>query len=87
MAQQDVPLLPERCFADHRGKPLKAVATDGHRLAFNAGTIGGTHEKQEIIVPRKAVVELCKLLGMETTRLELEFSAQQVKATSGHHAG
>ena len=81
MAQQDVRYYLNGVLLIIEGNQLKAVATDGHRLAFNAGTIGGTHEKQEIIVPRKAVVELCKLLGDGDDTVELEFSAQQVKAT------
>jgi DNA polymerase-3 subunit beta len=56
------------------------VATDGHRLAFNAGIIEGNHEKQEIILPRKAVTELCKLLNDTSESVELEFSTQQAKA-------
>ena len=59
---------------------MKVVATDGHRLAFNAGIIDGQHEKQEIILPRKAVLELCKLLGDSEESIEIEFSQQQVKA-------
>jgi DNA polymerase-3 subunit beta len=56
------------------------VATDGHRLAYNAGIIEGNYEKREIIIPRKAVIELCKLLNDTDELVELEFSAQQAKA-------
>ena len=38
-----------------------------------------SHEKQEIIMPRKAVTELCKLLGDTNENVEIEFSTQQVK--------
>jgi DNA polymerase-3 subunit beta len=38
------------------------------------------HEKQEIILPRKAVNELSKLLSDSDEQIELEFTQQQVKA-------
>ena len=63
MAQQDVRYYLNGVLLIIEGNKLKAVATDGHRLAYNAGTIDGNHEKQEIILPRKAVAELSKLLA------------------------
>lgn len=81
MAQQDVRYYLNGVLLIIDGNQLKAVATDGHRLAFNAGTIEGEHQKQEIILPRKAILELGKLLSDGDEPVELEFSAQQVKAT------
>ena len=80
MAQQDVRYYLNGVLLIVDGSKLKAVATDGHRLAYNAGIIEGKHEKQEIILPRKAVLELCKLLDESEELIELEFSQQQVKA-------
>jgi DNA polymerase-3 subunit beta len=62
------------------GNKLKVVATDGHRLAYNSKEISGEHEKQEIILPRKAVTELSKLLTDDEESVELEFSQHQFKA-------
>ena len=81
MAQQDVRYYLNGVLLIIEGNKLKAVATDGHRLAYNAGTIDGNHEKQEIILPRKAVAELSKLLADSNESVELEFSQQQAKAT------
>lgn len=81
MAQQDVRYYLNGVLLIVDGNKLKAVATDGHRLAYNAGVIEGNHQKQEIILPRKAVLELCKLLSDTEDPIELEFSQQQVKAT------
>ena len=82
MAQQDVRYYLNGVLLIIEGNNLKVVATDGHRLAFNAGNIEGEkHEKQEIILPRKAVLELSKLLNDGEEAVELEFSTQQVKAT------
>ena len=80
MAQQDVRYYLNGVLLIVEGTILKAVATDGHRLAYNAVTIKGENEKQEIILPRKAVVELCKLLSDNEDEVEIEFSQQQVKA-------
>ena len=86
MAQQDVRYYLNGVLLIIEGNNLKVVATDGHRLAFNAGVIKGNYEKQEIIMPRKAVAELCKLLGDTNESVEIEFSTQQVKVTfSGIH--
>lgn len=79
MAQQDVRYYLNGVLLIVDGNKLKAVATDGHRLAYNAGVIDGHHEKQEIILPRKAVTELSKLLADSDESVELEFSQQQVK--------
>lgn len=81
MAQQDVRYYLNGVLLIVDGNKLKAVATDGHRLAYNAGAIEGRYEKQEIILPRKAVTELSKLLSDNDESVELEFSQQQVKAT------
>ena len=81
MAQQDVRYYLNGVLLIAEGNKLKAVATDGHRLAYNAGSIKENFEKQEIILPRKAVMELSKLLEDTEENVELEFSQQQVKVT------
>jgi DNA polymerase III subunit beta len=81
MAQQDVRYYLNGVLLLIEGNKLKVVATDGHRLAFNAAIIEGNHEKQEIILPRIAVIELCKLLNDTNDMVELEFSPQQAKAS------
>lgn len=81
MAQQDVRYYLNGVLLIVEGSKLRAVATDGHRLAYNAGNIEGNFDKQEIILPRKAVAELSKLLADSDDTVELEFSAQQVKAS------
>jgi len=80
MAQQDVRYYLNGVLLIVDGNKLKVVATDGHRLAFNSQEIQGKYEKQEIILPRKAVLELCKLLDDSEELVQLEFSQQQVKA-------
>jgi len=81
MAQQDVRYYLNGVLLIVEGNNLKVVATDGHRLSYNAGAIDGNYKKQEIIIPRKAVTELCKLLGDVKDPVEVEFSPQQVKVS------
>lgn len=81
MAQQDVRYYLNGVLLIVEGNKLKAVATDGHRLAFNTSVIEGDFEKQEIILPRKAISELSKLLNDTEDTVDLEFSQQQVKVT------
>lgn len=81
MAQQDVRYYLNGVLLIIEGNKLKAVATDGHRLAFNMIEIEGNYEKHDIILPRKAIIELCKLLTSDGDDIiEIEFSTQQVKA-------
>lgn len=80
MAQQDVRYYLNGVLLIIESNQLKAVATDGHRLAYNAIEIEGNYEKHEIILPRKAIIELCKLLNDSEETIEIEFSTQQIKA-------
>jgi len=47
------------------GKTLTLVATDGHRLALAQATLATDIPKQEVILPRKTVLELQRLLKDE----------------------
>ena len=47
------------------GKNLTLVATDGHRLALAQATLDVEIPKQEVILPRKTVLELQRLLRDE----------------------
>jgi DNA polymerase-3 subunit beta len=50
------------------GKTLTLVATDGHRLALAQATLEtDVPSKQEVILPRKTVLELQRLLKDEDT--------------------
>lgn len=79
MAQQDVRYYLNGLLLIVDSGKLKAVATDGHRLAYSEDTIDGAPEKMETILPRKTVAELSKLLNDTEDVVELEFTPQQVK--------
>ena len=77
MAQQDVRYYLNGLLLEGRPGKLRAVATDGHRLAL-CDLETGTAEDLDIqaIVPRKAVVELNRLLNSagDVPEVELQFS-------------
>ena len=61
------------------GKLLTLVATDGHRLALAQATLETDIPKQEVILPRKTVLELQRLLRDEDTPIELRFAGNQAR--------
>lgn len=61
------------------GKQLSLVATDGHRLAFASATLDVEVPKQEVILPRKTVLELQRLLSDKEGAMELQFASNQAK--------
>ena len=61
------------------GKQLTLVATDGHRLALAQATLDAEVPKQEVILPRKTVLELQRLLRDEDTPIEMRFAGNQAR--------
>ena len=61
------------------GKQLSLVATDGHRLAFASATLDVEVPKQEVILPRKTVIELQRLLSDADGAIEMQFANNQAK--------
>jgi DNA polymerase-3 subunit beta len=80
MAQQDIRYYLNGLLMVVDGGELRMVATDGHRLAVATRPIGaGDLARQEIIVPRKTVLELAKLLGDTDDPVAIELSASQAR--------
>lgn len=65
MAQQDVRYYLNGMLLESDGKMLRTVATDGHRLALCEMELASRGKGQQIIIPRKGVLELQRLLGSE----------------------
>ena len=83
MAQQDVRYYLNGMLLETAGQHLRAVATDGHRLALCQAELAGNGvDEQQVIVPRKGVLELQRLmtgegpinieLGPNHVRIELD---------------
>ncbi len=61
------------------GKQLSLVATDGHRLAFANATLDVEVPRQEVILPRKTVLEMQRLLSEKEGAIEMQFASNQAK--------
>ena len=84
MAAQDVRYYLNGLLLLTEGKELRAVATDGHRLAFASMEIEAELPRQELILPRKTVLELNRLLADSDDALEITLSANQVRFAFGN---
>ncbi|WP_298931769.1 DNA polymerase III subunit beta [uncultured Ramlibacter sp.] len=65
------------------GKQLSLVATDGHRLAFASATLDVEVPRQEVILPRKTVLEMQRLLSDAEGAIEMQFASNQAKFSFG----
>jgi len=86
MAVQDIRYYLNGILFVAEGNTLSLVATDGHRLAFASAELDvDVGEKQEVILPRKTVLELQRLLsdvgGENSPRIEMQFANNQAKFT------
>jgi DNA polymerase III subunit beta len=83
MAQQDVRYYLNGMLLESDGKTLKTVATDGHRLAYCESSMDSAGSGvQQVIVPRKGVLELQRLLTGEDA-VELVIGTNHVRAQVG----
>jgi DNA polymerase-3 subunit beta len=75
MAHQDVRYYLNGLLVVLTPERVRAVATDGHRLALcDASVNTGVSEALQVIVPRKAITELQRLLGNNDSSLQLTIS-------------
>src|ERR1700704_6780002 len=83
MAQQDVRYYLNGLLLETEGGSLRAVATDGHRLALCEMTLEEkAKSNQQVILPRKGVLELQRTLGTEGT-IELAIGTNHIRAQIG----
>ena len=85
MAQQDVRYYLNGTLLETDGKMLRTVATDGHRLAIaeaELGTDGKKIDPQQVIVPRKGVLELQRILG-NTGEVEIAIGSNHIRLQIG----
>src|SRR6201993_3901343 len=83
MAQQDVRYYLNGLLLETEGSALRAVATDGHRLAICEMELPAKSKaNQQVIVPRKGVLELQRIMGTEGN-IELAVGTNHVRAQIG----
>jgi DNA polymerase-3 subunit beta len=81
MAQQDIRYYLNGLLLVVDGKNVIAVATDGHRLAFCQVETEQSFSRQDVIIPRKTIIELQRLLEETDDPVQLEIANNQVKLT------
>src|SRR5581483_11660013 len=84
MAQQDIRYYLNGMLLVLDGSTLQAVATDGHRLSWASFDIPGNFQRQEVILPRKTVLELGKLLADADDPVTLDILSNQVRFRFGN---
>jgi DNA polymerase-3 subunit beta len=81
MAVQDIRYYLNGILFVAEGNTLSLVATDGHRLAFAKAELEVEVPKQEVILPRKTVLELQRLLSDKEGAIEMQFATNQARFT------
>jgi DNA polymerase-3 subunit beta len=84
MAQQDIRYYLNGMLVVLEDDRIRVVATDGHRLSYASGNVEQTQEKREVILPRKAVLELSRLLADSDEPVNLQIYASQVRFRFGN---
>ncbi|GAB5497806.1 MAG: DNA polymerase III subunit beta [Pseudohongiellaceae bacterium] len=81
MAQQDVRYYLNGMLFEVDPGYLRVVATDGHRLAMETMAMeNAISESQQLILPRKGVMELSRLLD-DAGDIDLTFGQNHIRAT------
>ena len=80
MAQQDVRYYLNGLLLNLGSDGLSVVATDGHRLALAQSAMeAGLEETRQVIVPRKAVVELARSLEDTDQPVQVDLAANHIR--------
>ena len=80
MAQQDVRYYLNGMLLELDGGKIRSVATDGHRLALSEAECEvGNDVSIQVIIPRKAVLELGRLLTDEEREVAVDISSNHIR--------
>ena len=82
MAHQDVRYYLNGMLLEIREGKIHSVSTDGHRLATSECQIDNAAEVQ-VIIPRKAVLELGKLVSNTDKEVNVDISANHIRFNMG----
>lgn len=84
MAHQDIRYYLNGLLLVTEGKLVKVVATDGHRLAYCETEHNGAElPNQEVIIPRKTVLELQRLLADSEDSVQIDLATNQARFRFG----
>lgn len=79
MAQQDVRYYLNGLLFEIDGNVLRAVASDGHRLALFEDELQVGFDGSQAILPRKGALELFRLLADDETEMTMELASNSVR--------
>lgn len=83
MAMQDVRYFLNGVLLEIRDSSMRAVATDGHRLAKSEAVLdGGQFKFRQSIIPRKAVLEMMRFLGDTESELVMEINPSHIRLSN-----
>lgn len=85
MAVQDVRYYLNGILLELKDQQLRAVATDGHRLAMSSVASSVVLPNVQVIVPRKGILELDRLLDDSDESVRLALSSNHLRATLGDY--
>lgn len=83
MAQQDIRYYLNGMLLVFEPGRVRAVATDGHRLAHCSTEADGIKERHEVIVPRKTVLEMQRLLEDSDEPVSIDVAPGQIRFRFG----
>ncbi len=84
MAQQDVRYYLNGLMLELSGSQVRAVATDGHRMALCETEAGiQIEEDRQVIIPRKGVLELVRMLGTTDDNAVISLSSNHIRVEMG----
>ncbi len=84
MAQQDVRYYLNGMLLEVSEGIIRAVATDGHRLAMCSMKADiGQPDRHQVIVPRKGILELARLLTEPDGNVSIVLGQHHIRATTG----
>jgi len=80
MAQQDVRYYLNGMLLEILGGKIKTIATDGHRLALSEAECNlESSIDVQVIIPRKAILELSRLLSDSEEQVEVDISSNHIR--------
>jgi DNA polymerase-3 subunit beta len=83
MAQQDIRYYLNGLLFVFEPGFVRAVATDGHRLAHSGTAVEGIESKHDVIVPRKTVLEMQRLLSEVDDPVSIDVATGQIRFRFG----
>lgn len=87
MAHQDVRFYLNGLLLELTGTAIKAVATDGHRLALYECAVSlGIDKTKQIIIPRKGVLEIQRLVSHVSGEISIGISSSSIRLSAEKQA-